>query len=373
MRAAFLNRMQEIKKSTIVIASVLKPAADTRMHDKLALTLAEQHKVILIGTGDFSGERTSHLNLEVRPLGVMPRISLKRILAPWRILLQVLAIRPEVFIVTTHELLVQGGIARMFGVKLWYDVQENYYLNIRNTNAFPSFLRVPVSWWVRFKEYLLARFVSRFLLAERTYSQELPFIGNRFIVLQNKARKSDFPVQVGNRGRRKLLFSGTINKSTGIFEAIRLATALHDIDETFSLLVIGQCSLKQEFEAIESAVAGKSFITLQVDTRPIDHAEIVDAINKSDLGLILYPPSPSTRNRIPTKLYEYMAARIPIVMIDNPVWISFTAPFHAAVLVDINSIDPGALVKDIDNLEFYTSEPHAVYWEYEAPKLLKGL
>ena len=123
--------MQERKKGTIVIASVLKPMDDTRMFEKMAVSLAQtkQWQVHVVGWGKPSQLQFEGINFHA--LGAFARISLSRFLAPVKLLKILIRLRPEAFIVTTHELLWIAVIAKtILDVKIYYDVRENYYLNI---------------------------------------------------------------------------------------------------------------------------------------------------------------------------------------------------------------------------------------------------
>ena len=96
--------MADSMKSTVLIASVLKPVDDSRMYEKIGLTLAESgvFDVHVVGT---PSARTGRAGITQHSLKPFTRISLGRLLAPWRILSLALRLRPDIVIITTHELL----------------------------------------------------------------------------------------------------------------------------------------------------------------------------------------------------------------------------------------------------------------------------
>ena len=62
----------------------------------------------------------------------------------------------------------------------------------------------------------------------------MKFFRNKSIVIENKSIvPKDFTKTKSSAGM-KLLFSGTISESTGVFEAIKLATMLHEEDQSVS-------------------------------------------------------------------------------------------------------------------------------------------
>ena len=99
--------MQEIKKRRIVLASVLKPVDDTRMYEKIGVSLADRgnYEVYIIGYPSLHRyiESTS---IHFLPLKPFQRLSLQRLLAPFKILKKTIQVQPDLLIVNTHELLI---------------------------------------------------------------------------------------------------------------------------------------------------------------------------------------------------------------------------------------------------------------------------
>src|SRR5688572_21283367 len=116
--------MQEIKKRRIVLASVLKPVNDPRMFEKMGQSLSRKYEVHILGD---SGVTVNDNALVIfHPLPYFKRISFGRITAPIRILKKILAIKPNLLIICTHELLWVVLFARIFlRCHVIYDVQEN--------------------------------------------------------------------------------------------------------------------------------------------------------------------------------------------------------------------------------------------------------
>src|SRR5688500_9346873 len=313
--------MADSKKSTVVIASVLKPVDDSRMYEKIGLTLAGsgRYDVHIIGCDSARIKNESLTQHAFRPFR---RISLRRFFAPWKIFLMARKAKPDIFMIATHELLYVALLLKMLtGCRIIYDIRENYYWNILYTPAFPLLLKPFIAFYVRGKEMLSARFVDHFLLAEKGYEQELKFPGNRYTVIENKVslhcierERPDFTVE----GRPiHLIFSGTIAETTGVFTAIDLAVKLHVIDDRIRLTIIGFCSQRRVLEKIRLLIQPRPFIKLITRDSPIPHAEIFDHIQRSDFGLVTYQINPSTMNSIPTKVYEYLGFKLPILLVNQ--------------------------------------------------------
>lgn len=366
--------MADSNKSTVVIASVLKPVDDSRMYEKIGLTLAESGDFHVHVIGCVSAKIN---NDDVTQHAFMPfkRISLGRLLAPWRILFTTLRLNPDIFIFSTHELLYVAMYLKMTRkCRLIYDVQENYYWNILFTTAFPLSLRPFVALYVRAKEALSARYVDHFLLAEKGYEQELSFPGNRYTVIENKVRIEEseikVPAEFETRKKINLIFSGTLAETTGVFTAIDLAVKLHVIDDRFRMTIIGFCSQPKVLEKIRLIIKPRPFIQLIVRNKPVPHAEIFKHLHMSDFGMVTYQINPSTMNSIPTKLYEYLGFHLPIILVNHKPWVEYCQSCNAAVVFDSANYDAAALYQQMLERSFYTTEPSGVYWYSEVPKLL---
>lgn len=366
--------MQEIKKRRIVIASVLKPVDDTRMAEKIGESLASDSDVHVIGFP--SASSAPKANLTFHPIADKPfnRLSMKRLYAPFTFLRVAWSIRPDVVIVCTHELLFAAFLLRMLtGCRFLYDVRENYFRNVLFTPAFPLVLRPLIAGYVRLKEWIISPFVNHFLLAEASYQKELPFLGNRFTVIENKFKAP--PNVVDARRIRKdrglkLLFSGTLAESTGVFDAIALAESLHALDRSVALTIAGYAARGSDYERIVREINDKPFIKLVGGNRLIPHSDIVNEIMAADFGIIAYQPNLSTDGSVPTKLFEYLGMTLPILIVDHPEWTKLCAPYSAAIVLNDTTRHPAILLAEMKSRSFYQSPPLNVTWESEEKKLL---
>ena len=348
-----------MKKRRIVIASVLKPVDDTRMLEKMALSLREVHNCEVIIMGQSTDNIPVHPGIEFIPFKIAGRFSIDRFLIPIKILINIFKVKPGILIVNTHELLIVSILSRiLFGCIIVYDIRENYYRNIRFSETYPTKVRLPLSWWIRGKEKLAARLFHHVILAEISYATELEFIGNKFTIIENKA----IPPRASSRtssGVHKLLFTGTISKSTGVFEAITLATALHKEDSDIRLLIAGYCALPKIRAELLERIQDKPFIQLKGFYQLVPHQELITEIENADFGIMYYPPSPHTSGSVPTKLYEYMANQLPIITWSNQPYAPKITEHQAGLLWDV----PEVLIAKMKTALFYPKPVDNVYWE----------
>jgi len=372
-----------MKKQRIVIASLLKPVDDTRMFEKMGVTLSDsgQYEIFIIGYP--SKSTPAYTNVHFLPLTAFSRISPGRLLAPFKVLRIIHQVNPQILIVNTHELLIVAILNRiLFGARIIYDVRENYYRNILYAGSFPLLLRPFLAAWVRLKEKVTSPLFHHFFLAENGYQKEMSFFRNRATVIENKATESKGLSRARMPGKIRLLFSGTLAESTGVFQAIDLAKKLHSLNYSIHLILVGYCAKAETLRKIHQEIKESAFIQLHGGSFLVPHPEVIKAIYASDFGMICYPPSRHTENAIPTKLYEYLAGRLPIILQNHGPWVELASRYQACIAIDFPTIDPQALLQQM-LLPFYGSSPGevsrlpqekaGVTWESEGEKLLSAL
>ncbi|MGB3617340.1 MAG: hypothetical protein WBA12_04425 [Catalinimonas sp.] len=228
-----------------------------------------------------------------------------------------------------------------------YDVRENYWRNVVELDAWPRGVRGALGQAVRRVERTVAPYVDHFLLAERAYAEELDFLGARYTIIRNKYRpKQTFGEKGGapwpdcrTNHRLHLLYSGTIAEPYGIFDAVRFATALHALDDTTRLRIVGYCARTATLRRLRAEIADKPFVTLVGGEHLVPHDVIEEEIRRAGLGLMPYHRSPAVDSREFVKLFEYLAHRLPVIMTPNPYWEELAKPYGGILFAKINSLE----------------------------------
>ncbi|WP_162053004.1 glycosyltransferase family protein [Pontibacter pamirensis] len=373
-----------MSEKRILIASLLKPINDTRMYEKLAVSLSKLPGVQVHVCGYEAPTPTNApAAVSFHPAFRFSRLSFGRAKAQAAYYKLLQELQPDLVIACTHELLLASHLyCRQHNCKMVYDVQENFSLNIRAQDNYPPLLKQAMAFGLRNIEKGLSGHISHFLLAERSYAEELPFLGNRYTVIENKYKPAAgytppaTPVMLQHDSLR-LLYSGTIGRLYGIFEAIAVAEQLHQLQPHTTLTIIGYCADKATYQEVLQQVQHKPFISLIGGSRLVPHEQIIAAIEESNIGLLPYQPNESTFRCIPTKLYEYAAHALPMLVQHNPLWHAFLQQHQAGVSIDYIRPDSLQLLQKIRNLQFYEpGVPAGVFWESEETKLfqlIKGI
>lgn len=355
-------------KQNIAFISLLKPVDDIRSYHKLARSIhaLTDHEIHCIGYPSQSLPQPSDIHF--RPLENFPRLGLGRIKARLQTLKKTLQLKPKLIIVNSTELLLVTLVSKiLFGSKIIYDIQENYFRNLWFQRVYPPVIKHLLAILIRTKEVMLSPFFDHFILAETCYAEEIKFIGNRFTILENKAlraiTRSPLPTQ---KHRPQILFSGTITRNTGILHAIKLSQKLsHKTNHT--LHVVGHCpeeKIRLELESLDH-----DMLHLHISPQPIPYSEIEHAISHADIGIVCYQTNPSNEHCMPTKVFEYAASGLPMIYEKGSHWKDFISNEGVGLAIDFNQINIDEISNFIlTNLNVSPTKSVQALWSEEEEK-----
>lgn len=357
-------------KHRVLIGSVLKPTNDSRMYEKIGKSLSLLPNVEIHIAG-YKSNSPKEPNIFFYPIFRGTRISFLRLITPWKFLICALKVKPQTIIVCTHELLLVTFLYKiLFGCQFIYDVQENYYFNILYTDAFPSLLKTIIAKWVRFKERFTKNRIDGYLLAEKIYQKELTDrLHEPILILENKyiggIKKESELVRIEETQKIKLLYSGTIATSYGVFEAIDLTLRLNAHNPKIELTIIGFAADCRELTKVKNRIAPFPFIKLIGGDKPVDHTVILSAILTHQVGLLPYRFNESTHLRVPTKLFEYFLNHLPVICSYNPTWKEYIETYDAGLVINFNKLPPAKdIMEHLVKKSFYTKgDPKKLIWE----------
>lgn len=366
----------------VVIASLLKPVDDVRGFERFALSLVPDFEVFMVGAPSLS-PLPKIPDICFLPYDFFPRRFMQRLRASLVFYRQLRQINPDVLIVQSPDLLPFAVFYSLFrNCRLIYDVRENYRLNILHQGYYRGAAKYVLAAAVRIVEIIGSLRINRYWLAEQSYAAELPFVRHNYDFVPNKFAPLHLPSSKlqpdgfskpvrfikGNKllpeGRLRLIYTGTVSRAYGTHLAIELAKKMHRVNHKISLLVIGSCSDATYRQKLEKMIADCPFIDWQVSAQPLNHQLIIDALPHADLAVMSYLPNRSTERCMPTKIYEYMAFRLPFLMPANPLWESIVHPYNAALVVDFRRVDAENLLQRIQQTSFYSPEPPDDVWQF---------
>ncbi len=364
----------------IALISTLKPIDDVRSYKKIALSLTKNpnHHLHLIGQKPLGEININTENITYHTLTRYQRLSINRLIAPFKILSKLIKLKPNAIIANTHELLIVMILYKiLFGSKIIYDIQENYYYNLIYQTNYPPVFKQALGIYVRIKEISLSPFIDHFFLAEKCYQHELPFLRNRFTILENKALAffSEQEPHLNKTHNKNIhfLFSGNLSFNSGVFTAIDFFNQIAPYVPQARLTVIGHCPSGSVLKKLQLYASPK--IDINASLSPIDHHKIQSAMTIADFGIVSYTLNKSNEHRMPTKVYEYLAQGLIIICQPGTVWTTYAQQHKAALEVDFSSHTPGQTAHHLIKLH-QNHKNHSLQdalWTAEEKQLLAAI
>lgn len=313
---------------------------DTRIFHKECVSLAKQgYEVYLIAQSDQTQRRIDGVMLTpITPAhGRLPRMT-RTISSIFR---EVQALKPDVVHFHDPELIPLGLLLKVFGRSVIYDVHENYSQQILAKPWIPRSIRRSVSVAFSFIERISVRMFDGVVCASAPIEEKIS--SSRSVLVRN------FPIRRESQATRSashsssIIYVGGISRERGVIEMVR---AMSYVPTTLSakLVLVGDLP-KGELQDVLAHTPGWEH-TLAVGRKSL--AEVNDLLTQAVAGLVLLHPVPRYMEALPTKLFEYMSAGVPVVASDFPLWAELVEAAQCGVTVD--PTDPEAIAEAIASL-----------------------
>jgi len=362
-------------KRKILIASLLKPVNDIRSYEKIAFSLARNQIYDIYCSGFPSETLSKNENIHLLPLSYFKRNGVGRFLARFKTLYIYIKLKPELIIVNSPDLLIISSLYKiLFGAKIIYDIQENYFRNLWFQKNYSWGIRHLLACFVRAKELITSPLFNHYFLAEKIYVKQLHFTKNKFSLLENKSLKtSNYRINTNLNNSLNFLICGTIAKEYGIFEGVNFYKQILKLKPNAELTIIGHCPNRVTYKQLVSLTKNNSLIKLEVSNNPIPHTKIEKAIIQAHVGLLPYLPHKSTEGKWPTKVYEFMAFKLPFIIQQNSLWNDIILQYNVGLSFDFTSNNLQNTYDFWPNFEsssFYSKKlPNDIYWDSQEKEL----
>lgn len=252
------------------------------------------------------------------------------------------AVKADLYLLHDPELLPLGILLAWCGKKVVWDMHEDTYHDIQTKHYLPRPARTLAAWAYRFFQSLAYRTCSGFLLAEDAYGKYFPQ-SRRVCVVHN------YPMLERLNGvgelaqqRETLVYIGSISTNRGVYQLLEIVARLKDRIPSVRLLLIGPFT----DEALERSVRARVRelgIEDRVEIRgPMKNIEAYPVVAQCGIGLALLLPEPNFTKSLPTKMFEYMALGLPVVVSDFPLWADIVNQHEAGAAVDSTNVEAAA-------------------------------
>jgi len=335
-----------------VHVSTLHPPFDPRIFHRECVSLARAGwQVTYLGT---HGEDGTVDGVGMRSIGQLGSSSLgrlrllDRVRRTRRALHDALALRADVYHLHDPELLtIVRKLKRRSGARVVYDSHEHSVAHMMQKGYIPYPLRKAASKSVAFAERRAVPHLDAVVTADRGVAEHFRGYGADPTVIHNFVRQDLFDgAEPPDEPPYDLAYHGSLPR-------FYLQTCFAADDE------LCRRGRQARWLFVAQLLPGdRDWVREQVELRGgadrfefharVPHQEIPSLVTQAKLGIIPLPDRPKYRSNIPTKLFEFMALGMPVILSDLPPTREFVSDRSAAIAVRPD--DAGDYAEAIDAL-----------------------
>lgn len=300
---------------TLLHLTTVHPRSDTRIFIKEAQTLASYMPLdVFLMVADGKGNLAEkHGRVSIHDLGSLAGGRLRRvIIGPWRALLAIRRLRPEIVHFHDPELIPLGMFLKMIGYKVIYDVHEDVPRQILSKQWLPWIIRKPVAWVVSGVEWISARIFDAIVPATPKIADRFPAI--KTVMIQNFPIATELlladPIPYIERPL-SFVYAGVIAAIRGAVEMVRAFESLADIPAA-RLDLAGSFSPDGFVDTLR-ALPGWTSVNYHGE---VSRQQVARLLGSARAGLVLHHPVPNEVDAQPIKMFEYMAVGLPVIASD---------------------------------------------------------
>lgn len=238
--------------------------------------------------------------------------------------------RAQIYHLHDPELLPVGVLLKIFGKKVIYDAHEDYPQQVVHKSWVPIRCKKIVAILMRLTEICSVFVLDQVVAATPKIAQNFP--SHKCVVVRNFPIIEEFTFnKSSDYGSRPNNFSyvGNLTKIRGCREmcsAIRILPA----NINAKLVLAGSFSPPDLIEEVFLG-SGKKHI----DCRGfVGRKEVAEILDQSKAGLVVLHPVKNYLESMPVKMFEYMAAGLPVIASDFPEWVKIIQKHECGLMVD---------------------------------------
>ena len=307
-----------MKKGTSVvhITTVHRPFDPRIFHRECVSLAAAGYRTTLIAHADHDEERDG-----VRIVSLGPRAEYRRLALGARArrakaaLQAALDERADLYHIHDPELIPTAiALKRRTTARVVYDCHEDNVGYALQKPYIPRPLRRPVSMAVAHYEKRAADRLDAVVTADSGVGERFEQLGARTVTVYNFPRLELFDVSEPIEKTIDLVYHGSV-PAYHLAECFAIDDAVRRRGRTVQWLFFGSLS---DIERARAEAAARGAADRFLFEGPVPHTRVAHKVATARLGIIPLPDLPKFRHNIPTKLFEFMALRMPVVLSDLP-------------------------------------------------------
>ena len=251
------------------------------------------------------------------------------------------------------DLIVLGFVLKLCGRKVVYDVHESYPMVILDRDWIPRLLRPMLSCAWRRLEAAFVRQADLTVAAHEPVRQQFP--NGNVATVHNYPILQDFvavkPQPMAARPQR-VIYHGDLTEQRGL---LTMVGAIARVDPALEATLRLGGSLASP---LQDRIAGMPGMRRTSYLGWLDKDRLAEELGMARVGLVLLHPTHNYRIIRPNKLYEYMAASLPVIVSDFSHWREVVVSAQCGLLVD--PLDSAKIAQAIEYLLTHPEEAAAM-------------
>ncbi|GAB4331044.1 MAG: glycosyltransferase family 4 protein [Bacteroidales bacterium] len=326
-------------KKRICHITTVHPAKDVRIYHKMCRSLADAgYDVTLVVVNGNADEQD---DIPIIPVPVKYSGRPTRFLkAPAAAARAALELKADLYHFHDPEFL--GEAVRMVrkGYKVIYDVHEDLPRQLLSKHYIPGLIRPVISWIAEWYENNRASRLTGIVTATQ-------YIHDRFVPVNRRVQAvHNYPVIDLNEsphypGGNELSYIGSLTRVRGIREMVEAVGLL----EGRVILNLAGRYEPESFRDELTLLPGWKYVR---EHGWAGREKVKQLLSGSFAGLVTLHPIINYRDALPVKMFEYMAAAIPVIASDIPLWQSIVEDNYCGLTV--NPMNPSAIARAIEEL-----------------------
>ena len=314
-----------LNKATIAHITTAHSTFCPRIYFRQCQTLsAAGYKVILI---------SPHTNNEI--INGIQILKIKKFTNKWlRILIgwipaykTALHVKADLYQFHDPELIFLGILLRLHGKRVIYDSHEDLPEDILHKNWLPKIIRNTAKRMTSLIEKKIANYFSHIITST-------PYIKQKFLAHKIKATDiKNYPSvpdrEVAKSINSPLCYVGLINAERGLFQMLQLAATMKHTLNLYGKFI------PKTLEEKAKQHPGWKYVNY---FGHIPHQQIPKVLSQSSIGLLLLESCNKYENSLPLKLFEYMAAGLPIIASNFSLWKEIIEENQCGICVNPHNI-----------------------------------
>lgn len=283
-----------------------------------------------------------------KPGGRLSRV----LLCAWRVYREGLRQNADVYHFHDPELIPAALLLRARGKRVIYDIHEDLPRTVQYKTYIPRWLHRPIISVTERLENLVARRFSGLVAATPTIAERFQPLNPNTVVVQNfpKLEVMGAPAQRRWHDRpQSVAYIGSLTGARGVREVVEAVGLLPPA--IGGTLTLAGWFTDHGFEQELRRLPAWQRVDWRGRVRP---EEIAGILSQVRAGLVVLHPEPNFLLAYPVKLFEYMAAGLPVIASDFPMWRRIVTDANCGLLVD--PFDVRAIAQAIEFLLTHPEE-----------------